>query len=171
MKKKVGLFLIIVMALILTACSSSSSPKPLEQTIELSEFQFSPNNLEFQVGQEVTLHLVNVGALGHEFMIGRDVVMEDGQPAGYKTDMFQSANVEPEVTMKEGSQSDNDMNMEGEEEHDHAGFMVDVPPGDDEYTITFTVTEDMVGTWEIGCFDQNGVHYTAGMVGTLTVSP
>jgi uncharacterized cupredoxin-like copper-binding protein len=98
-------------------------------------------------------------------------MLEDGQPAGYKTDMFQSANVEPEVTVKEGSQSDNDMNMEEDEEHDHAGFMVEVPPGDDEYTMTFTVTEDMVGTWEIGCFDQNGVHYSAGMVGTLTVSP
>jgi len=171
MKKKAGLFLILMLAVILTACSSSSTPKPLEQTIELSEFQFSPNNLEFQVGQEVTLHLVNVGALGHELMIGRDVVMEDGQPEGYKTDMFMAANVEPEVTMMEGSQADDDMHMEEEEGHDHPGFMVEVPPGDDEYTMKFTVTEDMVGTWEIGCFDQNGVHYTAGMVGTLTVSP
>jgi uncharacterized cupredoxin-like copper-binding protein len=173
MKKMIGFLLLVTIALMTTACSANSGPEPLELTIELSEFAFSPQDLEFQVGQEVTLHLVNVGALGHEIMFGREVEMEDGQPHGYHMDMFEFAGIEPEVTKMEGEHSDDEeMHMEeGEEEHEHSGFMVEVPPGDDEYTMKFTVTEDMVGEWEIGCFDQNGVHYTAGMVGSLTVIP
>ena len=171
MNGKFGTMMIVVLALVLTACSANAGPEPLELTIEMSEFAFSPQNLDFQVGQEVTLHLINVGALSHEIMFGRETAMEDGHPANYMTDMFEFAHVEPEVTMMEGDHAEEDMHMEDEEEHGHSGFMIEVPPGDDEYTMTFTVTEDMVGEWEIGCFDQNGVHYTAGMHGTLTVSP
>lgn len=35
--------------------------------------------------------------------------------------------------------------------------------------ISDTVTEDMIGEWEVGCFLQDGVHYDAGMHGTLIV--
>jgi hypothetical protein len=31
------------------------------------------------------------------------------------------------------------------------------------------VTEEMLGVWEMGCFEQDGVHYSSGMVGTITV--
>lgn len=173
MSRKFALLVVIAIGITLTTCSSASSPKPLEITMEMSEFAFNPENLEFQVGQEVTIHLVNVGALGHEIMFGRDVEMEDGQPYGYMTDMFVAAGMEPEVTMMGGGNESMDEHSENEteEEHGHDGFMVEVPAGDDEYTMHFTVTEDMVGIWEIGCFDQNGVHYTAGMVGSLTVIP
>lgn len=167
------LFSVIVLLLLMASCSSA--PGKLELTIEMNEFSFSPQDLEVQVGQEVVLHLVNVGALDHEIMFGREVEYEDGQPNGYESDMFEMAGVEPEVSMVESAHTDEDEHtedeMEMEEEHGHAGFMVEVPPGGDEYTIMFTVTEDMIGEWEIGCFDQNGVHYTAGMVGSLTVMP
>jgi len=184
MNKKAGVVLSILLLLVITACSSASTPQPLEITIEMSEFAFSPQNLEFQVGQEVTLHLVNIGALGHEIMFGRGVVMKDGQPFNYETDMFEFAGVEPEVSMNEGEHGDDHGHDEGDEhegddmheedmhmEEGHTGFMVHLPVGTDEYTMKFTVTEDMVGEWEIGCFEQEGVHYTAGMLGTLVVSP
>ena len=35
--------------------------------------------------------------------------------------------------------------------------------------IVFEVTAEMVGEWQFGCFLDNGTHYSAGMVGTLTV--
>lgn len=97
-----------LIVLMTTACSANSGPEPLELTIEMSEFAFSPQDLEFQVGQEVTLHLINVGALSHEIMFWREVEMEDGQPNGYHMDMFESARVEPEVTMMEGGHSDDE---------------------------------------------------------------
>lgn len=175
--KVLAIFLAAVLSL--TACSSNDSPKPLEITIEMSEFAFTPEDLEFQVGQEVTLHLKNVGFLSHEIMFGREVAFSEGQPSQYVTDMFEAAHVEPEVmmvedlhdedegAMAEDNHSDEEMDGDG----NHGGFMVHVPVGDDEYTMKFTVTEDMVGEWEIGCFDQNGVHYTAGMIGSFTVIP
>jgi hypothetical protein len=33
------------------------------------------------------------------------------------------------------------------------------------------LSRKMVGEWEMGCFAQAGVHYTAGMVGKLVVAP
>jgi hypothetical protein len=48
--------------------------------------------------------------------------------------------------------------------------MVEIPVGEDTYTMKFTVTEDMGGDWEIGCFELEGVHYTSGMVGSLAVT-
>ena len=172
-RKLTLLFSVIVLLLLMTSCSSK--PDTLELTIEMDEFSFSPQDLEFQVGQKVILHLVNVGALDHEIMFGREVEYEDGQPHEYMTDMFEMAGIEPEVSHMEDSHDDGEEHTEDEMEmddaHGHAGFMVEVPPGDEEYTMEFTVTEEMVGEWEIGCFDQNGVHYTAGMVGSLTVMP
>jgi hypothetical protein len=37
--------------------------------------------------------------------------------------------------------------------------------------IKFSVTEDMVGSWEIGCFLDDGGHYDEGMIGSLVVKP
>ncbi|HUF39368.1 MAG TPA: cupredoxin domain-containing protein [Anaerolineales bacterium] len=145
-------------ALALSACSSA--PPPAEFTVEMTEFAFTPNEFEVQVGQEVTFHLANHGALEHEFMIGRSPMMMDSMPGGYEHNMFEH---------------DEPMVMGGEAHHemggmDH-GFMVAIPRGGDDATITFTVTEDMIGEWEIGCFTDGGSHYDQGMHGTLIVNP
>jgi plastocyanin len=179
--KKIGwIILLVAVPLILAACSSQSPPEPLEMTIDMSEYAFEPADLELRVGQEVTLHLTNSGALEHEIMFGREVMMTDGMPDGYMVDMFESADVEPVVTVETSEEEDHeeDEHMEGDEraedehaEDDHAnsGFMVMVPVTHDIHTMNFTVTEDMVGEWEIGCFLLDGVHYNSGMVGTLIV--
>jgi len=149
-------------------------------TIDMKEYAFTPADLEFQVGQEVTLNLTNSGALEHEIMFGRDVMMMDGMPNGFNIDMFETADVEPDVSVEmsmeteaEGEEHTEGDEHSGEEEHmeedGHSGFMVKVPVSQDIYTMSFTVTEDMVGEWEIGCFLLDGVHYNSGMVGTLTV--
>ena len=183
MRKIVWIALLVTMPLILAACSSQAPPEPLKMTIDLKEYAFTPADLEFQVGQEVTLHLTNSGALEHEIMIGRDVMMMEGMPSGFNVDMFETAGVEPIVSVEmsmetesdgeehtEGDEhSEEEEHMEEDEEHAHSGFMVKVPVSQDIYTMSFTVTEDMIGEWEIGCFLLDGVHYNSGMVGTLNV--
>jgi plastocyanin len=168
------LLLITLAALFLTACGGGK-PEPANITIELTEYQFSPNYIELQVGQEVTLTLVNKGALEHELMIGRQVHMVDNIPAGYQIDMFEQAGMEPMVMQAEHTddhEDDGHTHANGDEGHaDHMGFMVTVPTGDEEATVTFTVTEDMVGEWEMGCFLLDGVHYQSGMKGKLVVKP
>lgn len=57
----------------------------------------------------------------------------------------------------------------------HAGLMVMLDPApmpeETVTTITFTVPEDKVGTWTMGCFQEQGQHYDDGMRGTLIVEP
>ena len=157
---------------LLAACSgqsapSSQNPEPVKYTIEMTDFAYTPSEIQAKVGQEVTIELVNKGALTHELMIGRTVKMHNGRPDGFEQDLFETANVEPVVTggMKEGM----DMGSGGMQD-EHTGFMVTVPQGDEKATVKFTATKDMVGEWELGCFQQDGVHYDAGMKGKLVVS-
>ncbi len=58
-------------------------------------------------------------------------------------------------------------------EEGHGGLMVMIDPTmvpKDQVTIlTFTVPEDKVGEWEMGCFQERGQHYDDGMKGVLIV--
>jgi plastocyanin len=172
MKSVVIVLSISLVALVLSACSSA--PQPLSMNINMSEFAFTPNVIEAKVGQQVTLNLVNDGALEHEIMFGRNMMMGDaGQPNGYETDMFMMANMQPTVTFGEGMSEGMDMG-EGEmgmTSGEHGGYMVSLPGmGGQTAQMTFTVTEDMLGEWEFGCFAQEGAHYEQGMHGTMVVT-
>ena len=159
MKKLIVPIVLGVAALVLAACGGGT-PKSVSYDINMTEYTYTPENLNLKVGQEVTLNLINSGQLQHEIMFGREVMKMDNRPAGYMVDMFEASGVEPEV------------HQEGEPEHDeeiHEGFMVALP-NDGTGTIKFTVTDDMVGKWEMGCFEQDGVHYEAGMKGFVTVT-
>ena len=153
----------LILTISLLAACSSSKLEPVAIPIEIEEYTFTPSSIEVKVGQEVTLELTNNGLLPHELMIGRDVKTLDNRPSGYTTDLFEAAGVKP--TVKGGTVEDQGG------EHAHAGFMVVLTANGDQITVTFPVTKEMVGEWEMGCFEQNGVHYIAGMKGTFTVKP
>ena len=161
MKRTLVFLLLVLAALALAACSSS--PPSAEFTVEMTEFSFAPNTFEVQVGQEVTFHLINMGALNHELMIGQQTMMMDGAPSGFEHNLF-----EGEEPMVMGGSDEHNMGAMGGMDH---GFMVAVPKASEEVTMTFTVTEDMVGEWEIGCFTDGGSHFNQGMTGTLVVKP
>lgn len=159
--------MVLVFAILLAACGGAgSTPEPVTYTIEMTEYAFSPDTIEVKVGQQVTLNLVNKGQLVHEIMFGQSVMMMDNRPSGYQVDMFEKAGTEPEVTMM------GDMSMEEaeHEEEGHSGFMVVVSENGGEASMTFTVTEEMVGEWEMGCFELQGVHYDQGMKGKFIVT-
>ncbi len=164
-KNALALSVILLFVLGVTACASKT-PEPVTFRIEMTEYAFNPNRIEVKVGQRVTLELVNMGQLAHEIMFGREVVMKESRPSGYHQDMFAMAGIQPEVQMMVME----DMQAEHEEEG-HEGFMVVLNQNGDRATITFTVTKEMVGEWEMGCFEQDGVHYNAGMKGVFVVSP
>lgn len=163
--------LVVLTGLLLTACGgggSSGAAQPDSSgnlTIEMTESKYTPDNIELKVGQKVTFTLVNKGEKDHELMIGRNVMMMEGVPNGFEHDFFEG--MEPMV-MKGGAMAEG-MEHSDEEGMGHSGFMVDVPQGSDQATVTFTVTEDMVGEWEMGCFEDDGQHYDDGMKGKLVV--
>jgi plastocyanin len=154
----------------------SSPPEPVSFTIDMTEYAFAPVRIEVKVGQEVTLNLVNSGQLPHEIIFSRDVVMVNNRPSGYEHDIFVEAGVEPMVMgaeeskhMEEGEEHEED-EATGNGDHGHAGFMVLLQGTGDQGTISFTTTEEMAGEWEMGCFELDGVHYDAGMIGTFIVT-
>ena len=51
----------------------------------------------------------------------------------------------------------------------HAGYMVQRRPTETA-RLTITITPDLVGTWEIGCFRDGGSHWAAGMRARLVVN-
>lgn len=162
MKKIATIFAVALMVTLLAGCSSST-PEPVSIDIHMTEYAYQPNAISVKVGQPVTLNLINDGTLTHEIMFGRDVVTTDNRPTGFKTDMFEASGIEPTVTTPDGSPVDH--HMAG-----HSGVMVVLENTGDQATISFTPNKDMVGEWEMGCFEQDGVHYQAGMKGTFTVS-
>ena len=164
--KKLGLITFLLIASILLSACAPKAPEPATYTIEMSEYAFTPDTIEAKVGQKVTLELVNNGTLEHEIMFGRDMMMMDNRPNGYQSDMFQMANVDPQVT-QEGMGA---MTMSQHSSSNPGSMMVLLKPGD-KATMTFTATKDMQGEWEFGCFSQEGVHYAAGMVGKFVVKP
>jgi plastocyanin len=160
-------FLLILTALLvlLTACSSRS-PESTAIRVEMSEYAFSPEVIEVKAGQQVVLELVNLGIIPHELMFGRDVNLVDHRPSGFKQDMFEETQISPVVVGGNGSRV---KEHSGAHSSGHEGFMVMLEQNGDTATISFTATKDMVGEWEIGCFEQEGVHYDAGMKGKFIV--
>lgn len=146
------------------ACSGVKS-EPVTYTIDMTEYAFTPNTLDLKVGQEVILELTNSGQIAHEIMIGQSVKIENQHPSGYLKDLFEVGKVKPEIlSATEGAGETH------ENEHEHGGFMIVLPKTGDKVVLRFKVTPAMIGEWEMGCFEQDGVHYTSGMKGVVRVS-
>ncbi len=162
--KKVSVAGVFVALVAILAACGGNAPQPVSFDIDMTEYSFTPERLNLKVGQEVTLNLSNSGQLQHEIMFGREMTKMDNRPAGYVEDMFEAGGVEPEVTQVGEPEHEQD-----HEEEMHSGFMVALPP-DGTAKMKFTVTEGMLGDWEMGCFEQDGVHYDAGMIGSVSVT-
>jgi plastocyanin len=173
LRSGISLTLLLMLSVLISACAGSTPEpaaqiEPVSYTIEMTEYAFSPERIEVQVGQEVTLELVNLGLISHELMIGQEVARSNNRPNGFHKDLFETAHVEPMIM---GGATAGGHASDGHGE-DHSGsFMVVLPETGDQASMTFTVAEDMIGEWELGCFEQDGVHYDAGMRGTLVVLP
>jgi len=158
------LIVVVIMGATLVACGGSGAGGTRKLTLDMTEYAFKPASLDLKVGETVTIELKNSGKLDHEVMFGRGLQKVNNRPSGYETDMFQAGSVTPTIVTQA------EMKMPtGQQEHG-TGVMVTLPPGDKTATITFPVTEGMVGEWEMGCFQLGGVHYDSGMKGKVIVS-
>jgi len=163
MKREFAILLVLILFFV-TACGGARG-EAVTYSIDMTEYAFTPNTLTLKVGQEVTLELINHGELAHEIMIGQDVKQQNNHPSGYLKDFFILGSVKPQIiSATEGAGEIH------EGEHEHEGTMIVLPKKGDKVVIRFTVTPAMIGEWEMGCFEQDGVHYTAGMKGMVTVT-
>lgn len=154
MRKVFGLVLLVSFAAALSGCGNEVVEK-IE--IHLSEFAFEPNAITFPVDAEVNLVLINDGALDHEFLMGWN------PGGGYEVDLFDR---DPGNVKASGGEG---FHVGSDEEIAEKGYFVVLEPGASG-TITFTVPENVIGEWEMGCFLDAGVHYESGMHGTVTIT-
>ncbi len=192
--KRIGLILAASLALIITSCGggepSAGGGQGNEIEISLFEYQFEPAEIHLTVGETVTLVLTNDGGTDHEFMAGREVHEENGIPHGFEQDFFDTVDdltIDPPdalETSMEGMSSDSSMGDMGDEttmgdmgdettmgdmgDEMDMGVMVVRQPGDTA-TVTFSPTQDSVGEWQIGCFEEEGKHWMEGMKGKIIV--
>lgn len=189
--RRTGLMTLGLLALLVAACGTGGETLADgdEVTITMSEFQFEPSELHLTPGTTVTIRLENIGEKDHEFIAGKEVALEDGNPHGFETDFFttvENLTVEPadalETSMEgmgEDSMTDTTMGDmtettmgdtgEGDEVEGMGDMVMVVREPTETATITFTVTEASVGEWDFGCFEEDGAHWDDGMRGTIVV--
>lgn len=72
-----SLFLILLLStLLLTACGGGGESASLK--VDMVEFMFEPKTFTVPAGQEITLELVNKGAIEHDFVILKKGVKAEG---------------------------------------------------------------------------------------------
>ena len=79
-------FMAVILCLVLTSCGGGGPTTKLNVT--LTDFQFTPNQYTVPAGQEITLNLVNTGAVVHNF-----IIMKLGTTAGDAYDEEDDVNV------------------------------------------------------------------------------
>ena len=132
--------------------------EPTQLRIEMGEFYFQVEGQEqndaivLQAGQPYELVFANVGTMEHEVLIGRELLVEDGVPDGYETNLL-------DAVVTDVYEDDWMVRMSG---------MIEFELEEGEsITMLVTVPEDLVGTWEIGCFIPG--HYQAGMKASFVI--
>ena len=76
------LYLVSILALILTACSST--PPPLDLTLTATDIAYDVGTISAKVGQTVNIEFVNDGALEHNFIVdefGINNLLQSGSSA------------------------------------------------------------------------------------------
>ncbi|MCL4294501.1 MAG: cupredoxin domain-containing protein [Anaerolineae bacterium] len=97
-----GIFVpLVLMAwlIVLSACVTYGAAAPAENgeiKITMKDYDFSPGVIRVKAGQQVTIVLDNEGKKPHEFMIGRDVMVEGNFTEGFAVDFF--AGITPQIT-------------------------------------------------------------------------
>ncbi len=68
--------LVVIVAIVLTACSGGGATPSTTIKVEMTDFQFTPNKFVVPAGQTITITVTNAGSVVHDFIImklGADV--------------------------------------------------------------------------------------------------
>jgi uncharacterized cupredoxin-like copper-binding protein len=135
------LFVVVVLAILLVGCASTSPQAGTEITVEATDFAYKPASITVPAGEPVTITLNNIGNIEHDFVVEKidvtDVEASDTGPAAHH-------------------QGDH-------EAHYDLHFFA---RAGDTATLQFTALES--GTYEVFCSVEG--HKEAGMIAKLVVA-
>ncbi|GIK37050.1 MAG: hypothetical protein BroJett011_08830 [Chloroflexota bacterium] len=123
----------------LSACATYGAAAPAENgeiKITMKDYDFSPGVIRVKAGEQVTIVLDNEGKKPHEFMIGRDVMVEGNFTEGFAVDFF--AGITPQI-----SGPGMVMGLPGRMEATAPGEQM---PGEEQEMGRMTPSEPMTGT-------------------------
>lgn len=142
-----GVLLVALAASLFLVFDGRSDGRPdsdgvLEVVVE--GFAFEPERLTLPAGQPVTLVIENRNGFIHHLTVGRSVVEEGGLAVGFEEDLFAgiSAVADPPRSWLPPTAT--------------VGTVTLNLPARSVVTYRFTLPEDRVGTWQIGCFVGRG---------------
>ena len=193
MKKALFLMtLIAVSTLFLMLIINSSLADSNTVLIKVGDLYFKPDTIQLKAGQEVKIELVNEGKIEHEFMVGREVKMEEDGDNTHHNKMHESEEKETSESEQghhthKGNHSthpgmsatfendffkgidisvktENGAELMGVPDH---GTMVTLKP-DSKATLNFKVPTNRKGEWEVACFVPG--HYEAAMKGKIVIN-
>jgi len=158
-----GITALLVMAFLVPAAFAQSG-KVEKYSIVMKDYSYTPNKMTWHVGDTVQITLKNESTdKAHELLMGKDVNYSTDSfgkkyPDGWKTPLFTDAS---QVTFGEGT-GIAELRADGPE------TVALNPKGG---TVTYTlVVPDKVGTWQFGCFEENGSHFgDHNMKGTIEI--
>lgn len=139
---------------VLAACGKKEEPLTAARTIDitLTEFKMDPPELRLKAGETVRLNVRNMGAVEHQFTIGRGPGMHNGS-MGFSSDFMDGMRME--TMMQNGTSGKGQHGMEMMMRSGGSGQM------------TMMVPTDRTGEWEMACFLPG--HYEGGMHGRVIV--
>jgi uncharacterized cupredoxin-like copper-binding protein len=95
MNKKFLAFLMLILALSLSACGKSGPSTKI--TFTMTDFAFNPNEFTVPAGEKITLNVTHDGTMEHNF-----IIMKHGTDAGEMFDEADKVNVFWEVDLQPG---------------------------------------------------------------------
>ena len=93
--KKAVLILVILSSILLTSCGRSQPTTIIR--VNMTDFAYNPNDFVVPAGREITLDIVNNGAVVHNF-----IVMKAGTSLGQKFDEKEEMNIYWEIQLAPG---------------------------------------------------------------------
>jgi plastocyanin len=166
MKHKLALLLLVSIVLV-SGCTQFTAVSPSDSgeiEIVMNDYTFSPQAIQVQAGQTITIVLRNEGAKLHEFMVGQNVRVEGNFTESFAIDFFADLDVSVEgpgmvmglpgidmAGMDMGDDEDMDM---GDDEDMDMGDDEDMDMGDDEEEHVEVVGE--FGTFQMATTEEHG---------------
>ena len=93
--KKILTFIVMILAILLTACGKSGPSTKISFT--MTDFAFTPSEFTVPARKEITLHITHDGTVEHNF-----IVMQYGMDAGEMFDKEDEANTYWQIDVQPG---------------------------------------------------------------------